>query len=142
MDKTYRCSRCQKEFKGKNSLKDYKQHLMDRAGDPGLCVAPGTKQHPDIVLDVKKSPPPPPTVEPTTPSVPEKPVVARPTAPLKQDKGDNKLELVYKWVGVHDTCGTEIKTLVLKTVDEGKWVTVAYCQNCDKQLRERPVPKL
>ena len=61
---------------------------------------------------------------------------------LPSEKPVEKKEIVleYKFTGVHDLCGTEVKTLEMDV--ESKHFVIAYCMPCNKQLISREVVNL
>lgn len=50
------------------------------------------------------------------------------------------LELHYRWIGTHSSCGTEPKTIEAKVGTDV--IVVAYCIGCDMQLKEMKIPAI
>lgn len=130
MKEQIKCYRCDKTFpKTPKGIMAYRLHKEDhRIGKEVNKIA----KKPDIILDIHKDKP-----------VVEKPAkvkpVIKPDVPKIVPVKPEPIKLTYKYVGNCPTCGSEVDTL---EVDLDKFVIIAYCQSCHKQLRHKPVAKL
>lgn len=67
--------------------------------------------------------------------------VSQAVVPLSSSKPrKTKILLKYVWEGNCEYCNNPVDTLHVETT--GKYISLAYCMSCKKQLRERPVKKL
>ena len=127
-----RCYRCDKVFpKNPKGIMAYRLHKEDHRVDKENDVV---AKKPDMILDIHKDDLKPKATTP--PPVEEKPLKSPTVMPTSEPK--TPIKLTYRYIG-QCLCGAEVDTL---EVDVDKYIVIAYCQSCHKQLVHRPVEKL